>query len=550
MTPSGLVPLHGWLEQGDVDPFVGRPAVDAVLKEALGLDDLRATPAAGFNPDLARPTRLLPAALASLRSVTGEGAVDLDPERRARASVGQGYLDVLARRAGRIDGLVDAVVSPRQHDEALAVLRWCQGQGVKAQLTGGATGVVGGFDAAGDPVRIALSTARLCRVLSISPTDLTARAEAGLQLADLDAALADHGLMLGHQPQSYHGVTLGGAIAAHGAGQRSNGFGRMSDLLVAARLATPIGTWDTEPLREAASGPWLGGLVTGSEGAFGLITEATVRVAPRLPVSAEIGFLFGRFDDAVGAARALVQSGVPLSMVRVSDAEETTILGRFARARRDPKPSDWWIDQWLKWRGAPASPSLLLIGVDADRATARAVFAEAQKAAREAINLGAAAGRSWRRGRFEAPYWREGLMNRGLGVETLETALPWSSLVLGHQTIKATLSDALAATLPAGRPIVFCHVSHAYREAASLYFTMVFPRDLENPQAQWRAVKAAGNAVLARLGAAPSHHHGMGSEHADLLPSAKDPTTRALLSALRRTLDPTGLLIAPGFERL
>jgi alkyldihydroxyacetonephosphate synthase len=322
----------------------------------------------------------------------------------------------------------------------------------------------------------------------------------------------------------------------------------MSDLVVATRLATPIGTWATEPSREAASGPWLGGLVTGSEGAFGFITEATVRLAPRPDVSAEIGFLFERFEAAIEVARLLVQSGVPLSMVRVSDADETTTLGRFARARRDPKRSDWWIDQWLKWRGVPASPSLLLVGVDADQATARVVFTEAQRAARArgAIGLGATAGRSWRRGRYEAPFWREGLMNRGLGVETLETALPWSRLIEGHAAIKAALTDALIATFPAGRPIVLCHLSHAYREAASLYFTLVFPRDLNDPAAQWRAVKAAANTTLARLGAAPSHHHGMGSEHADLLASAKDATARTMLAALRRTLDPAGVLIAPG----
>ena len=140
-------------------------------------------------------------------------------------------------------------------------------------------------------------------------------------------------------------------------------------------------------------------------------------------------------------------------------------------------------------------------------------------------------------------------MNRGFGVETLETALPWSRVVEAHKTIKDALAEALGATMPAGRPLVLCHLSHAYQEAASLYFTLVFPRDPDDPEAQWRSVKTIANATLAGLGAAPSHHHGMGSDHADLLASAKDPTSRALLSALRRTLDPNGILIAPGFDQ-
>jgi alkyldihydroxyacetonephosphate synthase len=549
LTPPSRVALHGWLAQGDADPFAGYPAVDAVLATALGLDKLTATPAALFDPATLRPSRLSDTALAELAACVEPGGVDISPVCRASASVGQGYFDVLARRAGDIPAPVDAVVAPASHAAACAVLTWCARTGTKAHVVGGATGVVGAFEAPDDPVRIAVSTARLSQVIAISTKDHTAVVEAGVRLEGLDAALAREGMTLGHEPQSYHGVTLGGAIAAHGAGQRSNGYGRMADLVISARLATPIGSWATEPYREAATGPWLGGLITGSEGALGLITDATVRVTARPPVSAEIGFLFADFAAATEVARTLVQDGVGLSMIRVSDPVETTTLGRFARARRAPKASDWWIDQWLKLRGVPSAPCLLLIGVDTDAQSARATFAGARRAAKGSIGLGARAGQSWRRGRFEAPYWREGLLNRGLGVETLETIVPWSRLIETHRAITAALTHALAETLQAGRPLVMCHLSHAYTEAASLYFTVVFPRDPADPHAQWARVKASANAALAAAGAAPSHHHGLGADHAALLSRAKDPVSRELLNALKHTLDPTGVLLAPGLAQ-
>src|SRR4029077_1374748 len=100
---------------------------------------------------------------------------------------------------------------------------------------------------------------------------------AGTRGPDVEASLAPHGLTLGHFPQSWERSTVGGWIATRSAGQQSIGFGRIEDLFAGGRLVAPPGTLDMRPFPASAAGPDLRQLVLGSEGRFGVITEAVVR---------------------------------------------------------------------------------------------------------------------------------------------------------------------------------------------------------------------------------------------------------------------------------
>ena len=144
---------------------------------------------------------------------------------------------------------------------------------------GGGTSVVGGFDVAREgPPWVIADLSRMDRILTLSKIDRTVTAQAGIALTALEAALAPDWLTIGHYPQSFEGATLGGSIMANGSGQRSDRYGRIADNLVSARIAAPSGLWSSENFRHAASGPWLGGLVAGSEGLFGILADATLRL--------------------------------------------------------------------------------------------------------------------------------------------------------------------------------------------------------------------------------------------------------------------------------
>src|SRR5690349_25024920 len=116
------------------------------------------------------------------------------------------------------------------------------------------------------------------RLLAVDPVSMTATLEPGLRGPEAEALLAEHGLTLGHFPQSVEVATIGGFAATRSSGQSSAGYGRFDALVVGLRVATPRGEWVLGSSPANAAGPDLRQLLLGSEGAFGVITEVTVRV--------------------------------------------------------------------------------------------------------------------------------------------------------------------------------------------------------------------------------------------------------------------------------
>ncbi len=128
----------------------------------------------------------------------------------------------------------------------------------------------------------------------------------------MEAPLAEHGLTLGHFPQSFEFATVGGFAATRSSGQASAGYGRFDAMVVGLRAATPIGTVELGSAPAGAAGPDLRQLMLGSEGAFGVITEVTVRVRPVPETRLYEGWRFASFaDGARGAARPWCRPGSP-----------------------------------------------------------------------------------------------------------------------------------------------------------------------------------------------------------------------------------------------
>ncbi len=313
------------------------------------------------------------------------------------------------------------------------------------------------------------------QVIGIDNLSATATAEAGIYGPALDKALRAQNVVLGHYPQSFEFSTLGGWIAHRGAGQQSSRYGRAHDWLVSAKLATPRGLLTTEDFPGSSAGPRLTDLVLGSEGAFGVITEATVRVQPAPAESLYTGFLFRDFASGTAAIRHAVQEGVCVAMLRLSDAEETRFYRAYGAAGKRKTLGSRIADAVLRYRNFGDGAAAMIAGFEGDKALverARNRFGEIAKQF-GAIAIGDSAGKRWYQGRFHGPYLRDPLMDRGLGVDTLETATSWSKLDALYAAVKNTLEDTIRETAPrpGARGIIACHISHSYPDGASLYFT-------------------------------------------------------------------------------
>jgi alkyldihydroxyacetonephosphate synthase len=120
-------------------------------------------------------------------------------------------------------------------------------------------------------------------------------------------------------------------------------------------------------------------------------------------------------------------------------------------------------------------------------------------------------------------------------VETLETATHWSNLDHLRDAVRAALKTV------GDRPLVMCHISHAYETGASLYFTVLAPRSAD-PIDQWQRAKRAASTAITGARGTITHHHAVGVDHAPYLDAEIGDLGVEVLAAVKRTLDPTGIL--------
>ena len=157
-----------------------------------------------------------------------------------------------------------------------------------------------------------------------------------------------------------------------------------------------------------------------------------------------------------------------------------------------------------------------------------------------AVYLGRAGGRSWEHGRYGGPYQRDLLMGMGAMAETLETSHTWTRLGELHRAVGAAIAGALDGQGTPG--LVFCHLSHAYPDGASLYFTFISRARRGAELEQWAAVKKAASEAIVANGATITHHHAVGRDHAPYMAAEVGETGLEVLRAVKERLDPTGIM--------
>lgn len=519
-----LVPRLRWFGWG------GPETVDFDLPE--GADALMAE--LGADPrHRAGPVDLddvvLPAAAfdgAWLTAIVGAPYVRGDRPTRIAHAAGRSYLDLLALRAGRADNAPDVVVYPGDEAEIAALLAACARFGTAVVPFGGGTSVVGGVS----PVRdgrdlVCLDLRRLDRLVAVDREALTATVQAGMLGPALEAALAEYGLTLGHHPQSFEFSTIGGWVATRSAGQNSTGYGRIDELVLGLRCVTPAGEIVARTVPASAAGPDLRQLLIGSEGALGVITEVTVRVRPLPAIHRFEAWRFPSFSAGIAALRAMEQAGHAPDVCRLSDEAEGE-LNRLVAAHTAAVQTG--VAAIFGWEGEAAAVE--------QRYAVSSAIARAHDGAREPGE----GGPNWLAGRYAAPYVRDVLLTRGLLVETLETAAPWSRLDALHAAVVAALTDALTA--PGRRPLVLCHVSHLYPTGASLYFTVMAPQAPDGAASQWTQAKAAAMEAILAGGGTITHHHAVGRDHVPWLEREASPLGVEVLRAAKARLDPAGIM--------
>jgi alkyldihydroxyacetonephosphate synthase len=517
------------------------------LQEKLGLTQLQPT----APPDLHRIYLPPPAAALAkdLAQIVTLKNVHQDPLARISHAMGKSYLDLIRLRRGLIENPPDFVVYPETEAQVSALLMLAQTLPAAIIPFGGGSSVVGGVEALRTTEQVAaisLDLRLLNRLLSLDEISRVATIEAGIRGPLLEQELQIKGYTLGHYPQSFEFSSLGGWLATRSVGQQSSKYGRIEDRVVALRLATPQGLINTLSVPATATGPSLKDLLIGSEGLYGVITSAKMRLALKPTTQLYHGLLFKDFLIGAEAIRNINQAGIRVTTLRLSDEVETEAIMKM-RAQSESvvettltRAGSWYI----KKRGYTGANCLMILGVEDDEATARRELRAALAVCKDngAIDLGERVGEHWYRERFNLPYLRDLLLDHGVMIDTLETAISWRDLPQAYEQIKQAIIRGIENFHGRPRPLVFCHISHSYPDGASLYYTFLARQAKGLELEQWWTVKEAACEAILALGATISHHHGVGRDHARWLSKEKGELATQVLRQIKQTFDPQGIL--------
>jgi alkyldihydroxyacetonephosphate synthase len=464
--------------------------------------------------------------------------VTADPRLRLECAHGQSLPDWIRLRGGTLASFPDGVARPQTRQDIQELLAYAADHNAGVIPYGGGTSVAGHLEIhETDRPVLTIALGGVNRLIGIDENNLLATFEAGILGPELEKHLNSKGFTLGHYPQSFEYSTLGGWVATRSSGQQSRHYGRIEQLFAGGEIATFKGQLKLPPFPASAAGPDIRQLVLGSEGRMGILTRAIVKISPLPEVDDIYGAFFPAWDDACRAAQALAQSQIPLSMVRLSNPQETRVNLALAGHEHEIK----WLGRYLKLRGIDPKPACMcLIGYIGSHRRARAARNEAGSIIGrfKGITAGKRIGSSWKKNRFRSAYLRNTLWDLGYAVDTLETAVNWDKVTDTMVKIQCRLEQALDSARES--ILAFSHLSHVYATGSSIYTTFVFRRadspakTLEN----WRTLKQAGSRAIVEAGGTISHHHGIGKDHLPYLEAEKGFMGINMLRRAFRYLDP------------
>ncbi|NVM74638.1 alkyldihydroxyacetonephosphate synthase [Duganella sp. SG902] len=466
--------------------------------------------------------------------------IDTSSAVRLRNALGQSLPDWLRLRYGVIGRTPDGVAYPESAQDVRDLIEYAQQCGVALIPQGGGTSVAGHLTAPVGVPALAVNMTRMRQLQYLDTESQLATFGAGVLGPDLEAQLRARGYTLGHFPQSFEYSTLGGWVATRSSGQQSLRYGRIEQMFRGGVVETPLGTLHLPTFPASAAGPDLREMVLGSEGRIGILTEATVRVTAAPAYEAFHAVFFPDWRAAETAVRQIAQAGLPLSMLRLSNALETTTMLALAGHKRLIA----LLEGYLSLRGCGDGKCMLMIGVSGRKSQARAALREALSLTlpHGGVHVGRHMGEKWKRNRFRNVYLRNAAWSHGYAIDTVETAVDWPRVEIMMRAVEAAATAALG--LFGEKVHTYTHLSHLYAQGASVYTTFVYrlAGDYESDLARWKALKKAASMAIVENGGTISHQHGVGGDHATYLAAEKGRLGMSSLRALFEHLDPQGIM--------
>lgn len=454
--------------------------------------------------------------LAELKTVVPAERISVDPLVLEAHSYDTWPVATKWRQLGKCPHRAEVVVRPLQATEVSVVLTWASASGVPVTPWGAGSSVTGAALPVGGGISLDLSG--LDRILVLDETNLLVKAQAGMMGHRLEAELNARGFTLNHSPQSLDRSTVGGWVATRATGQFSSRWGGIEDLVVSLTVALASGeVVETLFAPRAALGPDLRHLFIGAEGALGVVTDVTLKIAPLASARHFETLVFPTVESGLSAMRRIMQAGLRPFLLRLYDETESRFAMRNAQFAGNA--------MFLGCEGTP-------LVAEAEHATALAIC-EAEGGCR----LGPDGAIGWMGRRFDFSTIENLLAEPGGVAETIEVAHFWSEIEQTYAALKAGLAPYAEHVLG--------HFSHAYPQGVSLYIILLgHAEDAQAAEERLLRIWQEAMRLALQEGAAISHHHGVGLARAPYMAEALGPAY-GVLDRIKSALDPRGVL-SPG----
>jgi alkyldihydroxyacetonephosphate synthase len=550
MTDVQHMKWWGWGVEGVGFHWEDKPGFAPFVEYAVGLN-LHTAPVVGM-PEFDKLTvanSLASAAFtASLASVVGEDNVTTDKMERVIHAYGKSIRDLIRVRANQIERTPDVVVYPANEDEVQRVVDLAVAADAVIIPFGGGSNIASSLEPRSDETRVVLSLdmGRMRELVSIDEESGLAVIQAGALGPDLEQQLNAKGWTIGHFPDSFTHSSLGGWIATRSSGMQSDKYGDIADIVRGLHVVRPGGLLVIRPIPSASTGPSVREMVVGSEGRLGIITEATVQVH-RTPAKRDVyGYFFPNWEAGTAAMQEIAESDATPSITRVSDARETGFSLATSKERHgfDKFAAETVLPTLMKSKGWAKQPGgiesnlcLSFIGFEGSESHAKRQKKLVDKIVKKhgGMGVGKGPGVLYDQKKFDTPYLRDFLLDRGAAGDVSESAMPWSKVNQLHDAVRVAADKAFDEIGIQGW--IMSHLSHSYHSGACLYFTFAFVMG-DDPIGEYNVVKSAIQQAFIDNGGSLSHHHGVGLEHAPWLEQDISAQGVAVMRGLFEAADP------------
>lgn len=485
------------------------------------------------------PSNLPEKHLTEFKRICGNENVRTDTLDRVSKSYGGGMIDALRLRRHIIENIPEAVVAPRSQAEIEEIIKYCDRESIPVYIYGAGSTVTRGMEAVKGGISLDMSK-HMNKVVKFNEVDQTITVQAGMTGPQLEEILNNAPTKLnstraytcGHFPQSFEYSSVGGWVVTRGAGQNSTYYGKIEDIVIAQEYVTPRGVFKTLEHPRSANGPDFDQIMMGSEGAFGVLTNVTLKVFRWQPENRKrYSYMFKNWQDAREACREIMQAefGFP-SVFRLSDPEETDVAMKLYHIEGTIA------DSVLKVLGYKPMQKCLLLGhTDGERAFSANIDRKLRRICNKygAFELSfAGVTKNWEHGRFRDPYMREDLQDFGILIDTLECAVTWSQMEGVHRQVRSFIKN---------RPQTVCmtHLSHAYPQGGNLYFIFIVK---SNSIKEYLDLQYGVLDAIQKSGAAISHHHGVGKQTSPWLEDQIGTPQMDVIRSLKQHFDPHNIM--------